>query len=411
MPETMAAQPVVASVSLVPAKALTCRVAVLWIDWYAYHVARFRGLDAAPTLAGRVAGIEMVGGVGVHAGLKFREEMPGDLPVETILPEGSWQTASKVRLALEVWRRLVRLNPDVVLVPGYYTLPAIAAAAWAKVHGRVSVLMTESTASDHARTGWKERMKSGLIRGLFDWAVTGGKAHVRYLAQLGFSLDRVVRYYDVVENALYREGTAMLRTKGAAAFGLPGSYFLYVGRLAEEKNVAGLLRSWLAYRAAGGTWALVLAGSGPEREALQKIAAESVYAADVHFAGHKGSRELLPLYAFAECFVLPSRREPWGLVVNEAMASGLPVIVSSRCGCSEDLVVAGENGFVFDPEATGDALSFLLGQMEALGPGRRRAMGDRSRWVIEEYSPENFGLEIASIADVTAAKRTRGVGR
>ena len=407
MPETMAMQPVVASTALSATKEGTCRVAVLWIDWYTYHVARFRGLNTAPTLAGRVAGIELVGGVGVHAGLKFREEMPADVRVETILPDGSWGTASKVMLAQEVWRRLGRLNPEVVLVPGYYTLPALMAAAWAKMHGRTSVLMTESTAGDHARAGWKERLKSWLIRGLFDWAVTGGRAHVRYLRQLEFPMDRVARYYDVVDNRLYSEGTARLRGQGAASFGLPNSYFLYVGRLAEEKSVAGLLESWLRYRADGGTWSLVLAGDGPEREKLQQLAAESAFAVGVHFLGHKDSRELLQLYSFAECFVLPSWREPWGLVVNEAMASGLPVIVSSRCGCAEDLVQAGENGFVFDPEASGDELSFLLGRMEALGPGRRRGMGDKSRQAIWEYSPESFGLEIAHIADYTAvAKRS-----
>ena len=64
------------------------RVVVLWIDWYPYHVARFRGLASAPALRGGVIGIEMVGGVGVHKGLKFREELPKDLAVETFARAG-----------------------------------------------------------------------------------------------------------------------------------------------------------------------------------------------------------------------------------------------------------------------------------------------------------------------------------
>ena len=409
MPETMLANSTPLPLVSSSAARTPCRVAVIWIDWYPYHVARFRGLESAPALKGRVAGVEFVGGVGVHAGLKFREELPADLHVDSLLPSGNWQTASKYRLAWKVWQRLNLLSPEVVLVPGYYTLPALAAAVWAKVHRRTSVLMTESTAADHARSGWKELLKSRLIRGLFDWAVTGGAAHVRYLRQLGFPSDRIARYYDVVDNGLYREGTELLRQKSAATFGLPENYFLYVGRLAEEKNVHSLLSSWLRYRHAGGTWALVLAGDGPEGAALRTAAASSAYANDVHFAGHKGSRDLLPLYAFAECFVLPSTREPWGLVVNEALASGLPVIVSSRCGCADDLVEPGVNGFVFDPEAGGDELADLLARMEGLGPEARVAMKSRSAEIIAEYSPENFGAEIASIAD--SAKRGREVRR
>ena len=148
-----------------------CRVAVIWIDWYPYHVARFRGmLDALP---GQVAGIELVGGIGVHAGMKFRETLPEGLSVQTLLPTGSWNTADKWSLSLALWRKLSELQPEVVLVPGYYTLPGFAAALWARVHGAQSVLMSESTASDHLRTGWKEMLKSGVVRGLFDWAVVG----------------------------------------------------------------------------------------------------------------------------------------------------------------------------------------------------------------------------------------------
>lgn len=404
MPETLFVMPQVPTRPSAPSGTLSCRVAVLWIDWYAYHVARFRGLESAPALQGRVAGLEMVGGVGVHAGLKFRQDLPDDLRVESILPNGSWKTASKLALAREVWLRLDRLDPEVVLVPGYYTLPSLAAAVWAKHHGRTSVLMTESTAGDHARAGWKETLKALLIRGLFDWAVTGGTAHVRYLRQLGFPADRIVRFYDVVDNEFYREGTASLRRQSAAGPGLPAHYFLYVGRLAEEKNVRALVASWLSYRAGGGTWALVLAGDGSEADALRAMVADLEYASDVHFAGLKQPEALLPLYAFADCFVLPSTREPWGLVVNEAMASGLPVIVSSRCGCAEDLVAHTENGFVFDPSTPGE-LTFLFSRMEALEPARRQAMGDRSAALVESYSPENFGSEIAWIADHSASAR------
>lgn len=368
------------------------RVAVIWIDWYAYHVARFRGLLAA--MPGQVAGIELVGGIGVHAGLKFREELPADLPIQTLLPERSWREASQWQLARMLWQALSRLDPEVVLVPGYYTLPALAAAVWARLHGSASVLMTESTAGDHQRMGWKEWLKGLGLRALFGWAVSGGKAHVDYLHQLGFPASRIAGCYDVVDNAMFATGTAALR---ATATDAPSKAFLYVGRLAEEKNVAGLLHAWLQYRAEGGDRPLVLVGDGPEAATLKALAAGSPFAEAVSFPGLRSSRELLPFYADAGCFVLPSTREPWGLVVNEAMAAGLPVLVSDRCGCAPDLVHEGVNGWVFDPE-DGARLTALLHTVAALSPEDAARMGRASAEIVAGYTPFKFGQAIASIA-------------
>ncbi len=379
------------------------RLAVIWIDWYAYHVARFRGLVESPELGGKVAGIELVGGVGVHQGLKFREELPPDLGVTTLLPQASWQTTSQPQLARRLWQCLGRIDPGAVLVPGYYTLPAIAAALWARAHDRPSLLMTESTAYDHRRTRWKEWAKGWLLRLLFDGAVTGGTAHRRYLAMLGFPMARVRGCYDVVDNdGIARKTADLRRTRCAAEFGLPATpYFLYVGRLAPEKNLAMLLTAWFAYREGGGRWPLVLGGDGPENQLLRARAAASGFAEQIVFTGHRSAHQLLPLYAFAGCFVLPSTREPWGLVVNEAMAASLPVLVSERCGSCEDLVLDGENGegkngFRFSPDDSGQ-LTALLERISSMSQTERERMGEQSIRHVTSYSPQRFGSEIASL--------------
>jgi 1,2-diacylglycerol 3-alpha-glucosyltransferase len=379
------------------------RVAVIWIDWYPYHVARFRGLAEAAGLKGHVAGVEMVGGIGVHAGLKFREDLPIDLPVSTLLPESGWAAASKLRLARLVWQKLSELRPRVVLVPGYYTLPGLAAAAWARMHGAVSVLMTESTAHDHLRKGWKEQVKSLGLRMMFDWAVIGGQAHGEYLARLNFPASRIVDSYDVVDNEFFAAGAASARQQAPPAELPHTPYFLYVGRLAEEKNVLGLLRAWLVYRQAGGTWPLMLVGGGPEEASLREIASVSHHAHEVYLPGLKNSAELLPCYGFAGCFVLPSTREPWGLVVNEAMAAGLPVLVSNRCGCAPDLVLQGRNGYTFDPSDL-DELSVRMRVIESLSASERAAMGLASARCVADFSPQAFGLSISSIYEHAAGR-------
>ena len=379
-----------------PGSKAPCEVVVIWIDWYAYHVARFAGLNSTPSLAGKVVGLELVSGVGVHPGLRFREDLPEGLAIETLMPGVSWRAANKLRLAVQLWKRLSELNPRVVLVPGYYTLPGIAAALWARLHRRCSVLMTESTAFDHKRQFFRELLKKSVIRTLFNWAVTGGKAHVRYLDQLGFRRDRIAGCYDVVDNERIKSATAAYR-EAQLASGPSTPYFLFVGRLAEEKNVETLLSSWIRYRDEGGTWPLVLAGDGPKRVELESAAQASAFSAEVRFTGLKNTRELLPLYAMAGCFVLPSTREPWGLVVNEAMAAGLPVLVSRRCGCREDLVLEKENGFSCAP-TDAPALTGLLHRIEPPSPSDRGSMGARSSELIGGYSPRGFGRAIASIA-------------
>ncbi|WP_052201094.1 glycosyltransferase [Terriglobus sp. TAA 43] len=383
-----------------------CRAVVIWIDWYSYHVARFKGLQAAFGVNGEVHGIELVGGVGVHKGYNFREGVQG-LPVETLCSTKGWHDASKVSLSIALVRRLSKLGPKLVLIPGYYTVPAIAAAIWCKTTGRISVLMTETTATDHVRHEWREKFKSLLIRSLFDWAVTGGAAHDRYLLQLGFSQRRIVHFYDVVGNRHIQESVSDIRLNSSPLqHGLPNHYFLFVGRLAPEKNVIGLLDAWLAYCSCGGKWSLVIAGDGPDGPALKERLETSVYKNRVCFLGHRSARELLPVYAFASTFVLPSSREPWGLVVNEAMAANLPVIVSKRCGCSEDLVRPGQNGFVFDP-SNPDILTDQLLLMSSYSEQERNRMGQVSLTLIERYTPQNFGQQIVGIADGSARSPER----
>jgi glycosyltransferase involved in cell wall biosynthesis len=360
---------------------------VIWIDWYSYHVSRFRALFEHQSFQRQVTGIELVGGCGVHRGLQFRDAARAGLPISSLFPEADWDRTGPMKLACAVWRKLDQLRPSSVLVPGWYTAPALTAALWAKLHGKRSILMSETTAQDYRRVWWKESAKRLLIRLLFDYAIGGGAPHVRYLAQLGFAFERIGWFYDVVDNRFYRE-----ESDGARQFpalrqtsGLPKDYFLYVGRLAPEKNLSACLRAFARYRELGGTWSLVLVGDGPEREALEKESHELRLGGQVNFAGLKTAKETVLYYAFAGCFLLPSMREPWGLVVNEAMASGLPVIVSNRCGCVEDLVEPGGNGFVFDPMLTiAESSPRVIGKM-----------GQRSREIIAGYTPEHWAAEVA----------------
>jgi glycosyltransferase involved in cell wall biosynthesis len=121
----------------------------------------------------------------------------------------------------------------------------------------------------------------------------------------------------------------------------------------------------------------------------------------VVFAGFQQVDAVPAYYGLASCLVLPSISETWGLVVNEAMAAGLPVLVSQRCGCVPELVQPGVNGYVCDPLDT-EGLARLLGVMssDTVDAGK---MGEASRQIVAQYTPETWAQTLANCIERTLA--------
>jgi glycosyltransferase involved in cell wall biosynthesis len=225
-------------------------------------------------------------------------------------------------------------------------------------------------------------------------ALAGGSAQCAYLHALGLREDAVFTGYDAVDNAYFADGAAQVREAAEAQrvrLGLPERFFLASSRFVAKKNLFRLLEAYALYRRRAGPdhWGLVLLGDGELRPAVLSRIAELELAADVRLPGFKQYDELPAYYGLASAFVHASTTEQWGLVVNEAMASGLPVIVSNRCGCAPDLVEHGVNGFTFDPYDI-DALGGLIRRVAAMTHERRRAMGRASQRIIADWGPERF---------------------
>jgi glycosyltransferase involved in cell wall biosynthesis len=222
--------------------------------------------------------------------------------------------------------------------------------------------------------------------------------------RLGIPPDRIHGYYDVVDNEYFATGTALLRSSARpATYALPEKYFLFVGRLAPEKNIETLIEAYSLYHANGGEWHLLVVGDGPLRSKLGDTQTTGTSSAMIHFAGFRNGDELLPYYAFAGCFILPSLKEAWGLVVNEAMAARLPVLVSQNCGCSDDLVKNGVNGFVFNPRDPVQ-LASLMHDITSFSESMRCVLGKRSWEFVSKYSPQAFASEVRRIVDAEVSK-------
>ena len=175
------------------------------------------------------------------------------------------------------------------------------------------------------------------------------------------------------------------RAERKAAIGLAHKrVIMFNGRLVPRKGGDILLRAFAALKPDAPDAGLLFVGYGPEETRLKELAT-ALNVNHVHFAGHVRLEDLPGYYACADVFVLPSWGEPWGLVINEAMAAGLPVIATDQVGASVDLIRDGVNGYVTparDPVALAHALRQVLDD-----PARAAQMGQQSAQVI---APVNF---------------------
>jgi glycosyltransferase involved in cell wall biosynthesis len=291
-------------------------------------------------------------------------------------------------------RRVIEgVRPDAIVTSGYGEPNSReCCAGYVRKHRSTALLLwSESSVRDNPRTFWKESLKRIYLR-CFDGALVAGAPHALYMLGLGMPAGRIQVVGGCVDNDYFLRRAAEAReTPGLRSeLGLPERYFLFVGRLIWQKNLPILLEAFRRYRRDSGAapWDLVIAGNGPLESELRAQAGEGV-----HFAGMKQIEQLPPIYAFAGCFVMASVSDSWGLVVNEAMASGLPVIASNGCGCAEDLVAAGVNGFRFEPADT-DALAGHMARI-ASGGLDLAAMGAASQERVGRFHLSRFGAAAA----------------
>ena len=313
----------------------------------------------------------------------------------SLFPEATDNHPGKAELWRAFWSALEQANPDVVAVNGWNNFGSLVAADCCVRRGIPMVVMSESARQDEPRTWWKEMIKRRVV-GLYSAALVGGQRHVDYLVELGMPRDRIFTGYDVVDNAYFAQRAVEIRNSEfeiRKKYGLPENYFLASARFIEKKNLPTLIRAYAAYRqkseASGNPpWDVVLLGDGPLREALNSQLSTLNLHRHVRLPGFKQYDELPGYYALAKAFIHSSTTEQWGLVVNEAIASGLPVIVSNRCGCVSELVQG--NGFSFEPTDEHELGSRLL-QMASLSDDERRRLGDASYTIAANFAPKRFG--------------------
>jgi glycosyltransferase involved in cell wall biosynthesis len=227
--------------------------------------------------------------------------------------------------------------------------------------------------------------------------MVAGERQAEFARRLGIPAQRLIWG---VYTGDYATFSAVAQRRGPA---LPPQAFLYVGRLVRDKGIDVLAEAYQTYRShVAEPWPLITAGTGPEEHLLDGIDG-------IEPLGFVQPRNLPAVYSRAGCLVLPSRFEPWGVVVHEAASAGLPVVCTRVCGAATRLVLDGYNGAVVT-ESDHEGLADGLRRISTATDDQRRALGEGSTRLACQYSPQRWAANLLQrVADLGATLDWAGI--
>lgn len=287
---------------------------------------------------------------------------------------------------------LIRNNYDIIVSVGYASFTNHLAFLLCKIYKKPFILCSESTINEPSLL---RSVSLPLIKFMVkhsDALIAYGTRAKEYLIHLGAASDRIFTAYNTVDTDFFKRESSQFETKKEKLkeeLGIKNeSIVLYVGQLIERKGVKYLLRAYSRLKRENDVACLIV-GDGPQRRELADLCTKENIK-DVFFVDYKQLEELPEYYAVSDLFVLPSTQEVWGLVLNEAMACGLPVVTTDKVGASMDLVKDGVNGYVVE---AGNVEQLYQAMRKILSsPELKLSMGNKSQDIVDA----SFGVEKAN---------------
>lgn len=319
-------------------------------------------------------------------------------------PAGFWSL-----ICPQVWREIRGGRYDAIVLHGYsYAVNVIALMA-AKTKG-VSVFMRSETHLGLRRPGWKRWLRDAALSFAYRWVdgfLAIGTANRAYYRALGVPEEKIFDVPYTVDNDRFiaaSELTPGQRAEVRKQYGLPidKPVVLYASKLMRRKHPDDVIRAMARLWNKGISATLLMVGTGEMERELRELAA-SPNMGNVVFAGFVNQAALPKVFAASDVFVLPSDNEPWGLIVNEAMCAGIPVVVSDEVGCVPDLVQDGINGYHIASgtiESLATALEKILTDED-----RRKRMGAASLSIIGDWSYERCRKGISTALECCVGDR------
>jgi glycosyltransferase involved in cell wall biosynthesis len=331
----------------------------------------------------------------IFLGEKARRRVPG----------GFWSLVCP-----ELWAEVRSGRYDAVWLHGYAYAADLIALVAAKSRG-LPVFYRSETHLRLRRSGWKRRVRDGVLAlaaRVVDRFLAIGTANRDYYRSLGVPERKIVDVPYTVDNDRFIAAARLSDAERVAMrqkFGLPSDrpVVLFASKLIARKHPDDVVRAVARLRDEGVTASLLFVGAGEMESSLRSLVVEYNLSGFVSFGGFVNQAELPRVYGASDIFVLPAENEPWGLIVNEVMCAGLPVIVASEVGCVPDLVHDGVNALVTQ---AGDVASLTAALRRLLTDDRERvAMGQKGLEMIRGWSYERCRLGILAAAKGGHAER------
>ncbi len=294
------------------------------------------------------------------------------------------------------------IKPDAIISVGWADRSYQRLLIYANSKKIPCIIVSDSiikTEKNKRRFILKEILKKIILRG-YSSAFVAGKESKEYLIKLGFKEENIFYPWDVVDNNFFEKLTSKSKKSRY-------KYFLCVSRLLERKNLFNLIKSFSNYQKEGGIWGLKIIGSGNMYLKLKKYAENITNHEKIEIINWLQVSELVDYYKNASAFILPSYFDNWGLVVNEAISSGLPCIVSQNCGCAVDLIKNNETGFVFNPNKDYE-LKNCMKKVENLTKEEKLKMVTLARTNLKNFDLDTFSnnLKKAIVFSINNPKKS-----
>lgn len=284
---------------------------------------------------------------------------------------------------------LIKSKYDVVISAGWLDFACQAALFISKILRKRYVIWSESTIYEPS---WRRNLTMPLVKLIVQYAdacIPIGTRASEYLIKLGASPVKIFVAISTVDTKHF-EKNSRISEKEKSFFkkklGIKtNKLILYVGQLIERKGLRFLLRAFARLKKENPDVGLLIVGYGPQKQELLNICKKEKIR-DVYFSRHVELDQMPKMYGLADLFVLPSTEETWGLVINEAMASGLSIITTDRVGASVDLVKNRENGYVVESSNVNELHKAMKTIVE--NPKLLAKMRERSKELINNFGPD-----------------------
>jgi glycosyltransferase involved in cell wall biosynthesis len=309
----------------------------------------------------------------------------------TRLFDGCYEDVPLLRMMRRLTWEVLNAKADLIVLPGYHRPEYWAMLAACVVTRKRRAVFCDSTARDQPRR-WHKTLAKRLFFSLCDGYFGFGERSREYLMSLGARRERIFVPCQAaaLPNAYSPEQALLERVR--CREGNP-PVFLFVGRLSPEKGIPTLLDAFARLYQRIGTAQLRIVGNGPQWAQLHAQVAALGLGSAVTFTGSLQDEPLSREYYGATCLVLPSSSEPWGLVVNEALAHGCPAVVSDICGCVPELVIGGVTGYAFP---AGDIPALEQTMLDAIESfANAQATAERCIELIRRFDPPSAAATIA----------------